>query len=206
MKDLLIIIGASGHGKVLADIALKMRKWKEISFLDDNPDITEILGCQVVGPSSEAPLYKEQADFIVAIGDNEIRSNIQKDLMDADFSIATLIHPTAIIATDVEIGIGTVIMAGVVINSSARIGNGVIINTSASVDHDNIIEDYVHLSPGVRTAGTVVIGRNTWIGIGSIVSNNVTVSKDTTIGAGAIVINDIIDSGIYVGLPARRID
>src|SRR5699024_378697 len=111
-----------------------------------------------------------------------------KDLMEAGFSITTLIHPSAIIATEVEIGIGTVIMAGVVVNSSTRIGNGVIINTSASVDHDNVIEDFVHLSPGVRIAGTVKVGKQSWLGIGSTIINNIVISEKTIIGAGAVIV------------------
>lgn len=205
MNDMLIIIGASGHGKVLADIAIKMQKWKKISFLDDDPNITEILGCQVIGPSSDAPHYKEQADFIVGIGDNEIRANIQKELMEAGFSITTLIHPSAIIATDVEVGKGTVIMAGVVVNSSTRIRNGVIINTSASVDHDNVIEDFVHLSPGVRTAGSVKIEKKSWIGIGSIVSNNLTIGLNSLVGAGAVVVGNLPRNSISIGVPAKPI-
>lgn len=205
MNDMLIIIGASGHGKVLADIAIKMQKWKKISFLDDDPNIREILGCPVIGPSSDASHYKEQADFIVGIGDNEIRANIQKDLMEAGFSVTTLIHPSAIIATEVEIGIGTVIMARVVINSSTRIGNGVIINTSASVDHDNVIEDFVHLSPGVRIAGTVKVGKQSWLGIGSTIINNIVISEKTIIGAGAVVVKDIPENCTAVGSPAKPI-
>ena len=121
-------------------------------------------------------------------------------------SVVSLIHPSAIIGTDVEIGMGTVIMAGVVINSSCRIGKGCIINTSSSLDHDNFIEDYVHISPGARTAGSVTIGKGTWLGIGSVVSNNVNVCGDCMIGAGAVVVKDVTEPGTYVGVPVRRVD
>lgn len=117
-----------------------------------------------------------------------------------------LIYPSAVIGTDVEIGIGTVLMAGVVINSSTRIGKGCIINTSSSLDHDNIIEDYVHISPGVRTAGSVGIGKGTWLGIGSVVSNNVNICSGCKVGAGAVVVKDITEPGTYVGVPVRKID
>lgn len=204
MHEMLIIIGASGHGKVVADIAVKMNRWKEIVFLDDNQSIKKHLGFDVVGNTNDTNEYKERADFFVAIGDNSIRENIQERLMNNRFSIATLIHPDAVIAIDVEIGIGTAVMAGVVINTSTRIGDGCIINTSSSIDHDNMIKDFVHISPGVKLAGTVSIGTGTWLGIGSIVINNISIIERSLIGAGSLVIEDINTPGTYMGSPVRR--
>lgn len=206
MNKQLLIIGASGHGKVLADIALKMNQWETIVFLDDDDTKTSCLGFGVIGKSAEFPKYLSNSDFVVAIGNNKIREKIQNELTNGEASIATLIHPNAVIATDVSIGVGTVIMAGVVINSSTLIGNGCIINTSSSLDHDNIIEDFVHLSPGTSLAGMVKIGKGTWLGIGSIVSNNVSICGGCNIGAGAVVIKEITKIGIYIGVPARKID
>jgi acetyltransferase-like isoleucine patch superfamily enzyme len=97
-------------------------------------------------------------------------------------------------------------MAGVVINSSTKIGKGCIINTSSSLEHDNVIEDYVHISPGVRLAGTVRIGKGSWLGIGSVVSNNVNICSGCKVGAGAVVVKDITEPGTYVGVPVRKID
>lgn len=205
MRDKLIIIGASGHGEVVADIAIKMNRWKEIKFLDDDGSIEQYLDLKVIGKSRDASKYKETTEFIVAIGDNQLRKKIQEELMNSDYSIVTLIHPDAIIGIDVQIGRGTVVMAGVVINSSSRIGSGCIINTSASVDHDSIIKDFVHLSPGVRTGGKVNIDEGTWLGIGSVVSNNINISAGSIVGAGAVVIRDIIEPGVYVGVPAKKI-
>lgn len=206
MGNKLIIIGASGHGKVVADIAISMNKWQDIAFLDDDESIKTLMGLQVIGKPSEAVNYKDEADFFVAIGNNATRKRIHEKLEERRLPIARLIHPSAILGTEVEIGLGTAIMAGVVINSSSRIGKGCIINTSSSLDHDNVLEDYVHISPGARTAGSVAIGTGSWLGIGSIVSNNVKISSGCKIGAGAVVINDVTKSGIYVGVPVRRID
>lgn len=206
MKKKLIIIGASGHGKVVADIAIKMNKWKSIVFLDDDQSIKINMGIEVIGKSVDAFLYKDEADFFVAIGNNATRENVQKKLEDKGLSVVTLVHPSAIIGTDVEIGNGTVVMPSVVINSSSRIGKGCIINTNASLDHDNIIEDYVHISPGVKTAGSVNIGKGTWLGIGSIVSNNVNICSSCKLGAGAVVVKDITEQGTYVGVPVRKVD
>lgn len=206
MKDKLIIIGASGHGKVVADIAIKMNKWQSIAFLDDNESIKRSMKIEVIGKTADAFTYKEETDFFVAIGNNETREKIQGKLIDEGMSVVSLIHPKSIIGTDVEIGIGTAVMAGAVINSSCRIGKGCIINTSSSLDHDNVIEDYVHISPGVSLAGTVKVGKGSWIGIGSVISNNVNICCACKVGAGAVVVKDITEPGTYIGVPVRRVD
>jgi len=206
MNDKLIIIGASGHGKVVADIAIKMNKWQSIAFLDDDESIKISMGLEVIGNTADAFIYKDEADFFVAIGSNTAREKILEKLIEQGLNVVSLIHPNAVIGTDVEIGIGTAVMAGVVINSSSRIGKGCIINTSSSLDHDNVIEDYVHISPGVRTAGTLRVGKGSWLGIGSIVSNNVNICSGCKVGAGAVVVKDITEPGTYVGVPVRRVD
>lgn len=206
MKDKLIIIGASGHGKVVADIAIKMNKWQSITFLDDDESIKISMGLGVIGKTADAFAYKDEADFFVAIGSNGIREKVQEKLIEEGLNVVSLIHPSAVIGTDVEIGFGSAVMAGVVINSSTRIGNGCIINSSSSVDHDNVIEDYVHVSPGVNMAGTVKVGKCTWLGIGSVVSNNVNICSGCKVGAGAVVVKDITEPGTYVGVPVRKID
>lgn len=205
-NDRLIILGASGHGKVVADIAIKMNKWKSIVFLDDEESIKVSIGLEVIGKTTDAFRYKDEADFFVAIGNNATREKIQEKFIEEGLNVVSLIHPRAVIGIDVEIGNGTVIMAGVVINSSSRVGKGCIINTSSSLDHDNDIKSYVHISPGVRTAGNVIIGKGTWLGIGSVVSNNVNICSGCKVGAGAVVLKDITESGTYVGVPVRRVD
>lgn len=200
MKQI-VIIGASGHGKVIADIANK-NGYDNIVFLDDNDSVTECNGYKVLGKTAEYKKY--DCDFFVAIGNSHIRSKITQELISAHKSIATLVHPNAIIADDVKIGKGTVVMAGAVINSATTIGKGCIINTCASVDHDNIIGDFVHVSVGSHLAGTVAIGHNTWLGIGAVVSNNINVCDDCMIGAGAVVVKNITESGTYIGVPAKR--
>ena len=205
MKDRLIIIGASGHGKVVADIALKTERWNQIVFLDDDERLEASLGLKVIGKSKDALDYIDNADIFVAIGNNAIREKFLFQLQNAGASIPVLMHNQAIIGQQVEIDEGTVVMAGTVINCCAKIGKGCIINTGANIDHDNIIEDYVHISPGVSLAGAVTVGQGTWIGIGSVVSNNIKITRGCKIGAGAVVIRDITEAGTYVGVPANRI-
>lgn len=205
MKNRLLIIGASGHGKVVADIAIKMENWKSIAFLDDDESIKSCMGLDIIGKTTDALKFIDKADFFVAIGNNATREKIQEKLIIAGSSLVKLIHPSAIIGFKVEIGIGTVVMAGVVINSSSSIGKGCIINTCCSLDHDNVIEDYVHISPGVHTAGMVKIGKATWLGIGSIVINNLSIISGCKVGAGAVVVKNITEKGTYVGVPAKKV-
>lgn len=205
MNDQLIIIGAGGHGKVVADIADQMNVWEKISFLDEKIDLENINKFDVLGKTADILNYKDTADVFIAIGDNLTREKISKKLIKDNFSLATLIHPKAIVDRNTKIGLGSVIMAGVVINSSTKIGKGCIINTSSSLDHDNLIEDYVHISPGAHLAGSVHIGQRSWLGISSAVINNIQITKDCVIAAGSVVIKNIKVSGTYVGVPAKKI-
>lgn len=196
----LIIIGASGHGKVVADIA-KLNGYSNIVFLDNNSGINECMGFPVIGPDT---MVSELAgDVFIAIGNAHIRRSIMKREKERFFP--TLIHPSAILANDVKIGYGSVVMAGAVINPGTRIGNGCIINTASSVDHDCILEDYVHVSVGTHVSGTVSVGEETWLGAGSVISNNISICRDCVIGAGAVVVKDIEFSGTYVGVPVHRL-
>lgn len=204
MKNKLLIIGASGHGKVIADMAIKMDKWRSIAFLDDDEDIKSSMNIDVIGKSSDAPKYIDKYDIFVGVGNNSTRERIQENLEKLGASIPVLIHPDAVIGEQVKFEAGTVVMAGVIINCCTRIGKGCIINTGVTIDHDNIIEDYVHISPGVNLAGTVRVGKGTWIGIGSVVSNNINITGSCKIGAGAVVVKDINEVGTYVGIPVRR--
>lgn len=200
MKQL-VIIGASGHGKVVADIA-RRNEYDDILFLDDNESLEHCDNYPVVGKCKDFAKY--DCDFAIAIGNAEIRQRIQRQLEAAKKTIGTLIHPAAVIGEDVQFGAGTVVMAGVVINPGARIGVGCIINTCASVDHDCVLKDFVHIAVGAHMAGTCVIEERTWIGAGTTIVNNIHICADCLIGAGAVVVKDIEEAGTYVGVPAKR--
>ncbi len=204
MRKKVVIIGAGGHAKVIADIIEKSGD-EIVGFLDDNKEIgtTIIKEYKVIGDLNNRfamAVTKENLEFIIAIGDNKKREEISHS---PNLKFYTAIHPSAQIGLDVEIKEGTVVMANVCINSSAKIGKHCIINTGAIIEHDNIIEDFVHISPNVALGGTVKIGESTHVGIGSIVKNNITICKNCTIGAGAVVVKNIIEEGTYVGVPAR---
>ncbi|SDZ89108.1 acetyltransferase [Selenomonas ruminantium] len=197
----LIIIGASGHGKVVADIA-KLVGYRDIVFLDGDGSIKECAGYPVVGKETMAK--KLLGDIFIAVGNDRIRKRLMEE--NANRKIPILIHPAAVVAAGTQIGEGTAVMAGAVINPNSKIGTGCIINTCASIDHDCIVGDFCHLAVGAHMCGTVKVGNNVWIGAGATVSNNVSICNETVIGAGALVIKDIDKTGTYIGIPAKEVD
>ena len=203
MKKNVIIIGAGGHGKVVADIILRSCD-TVLGFLDDAAQLPPaIAGIPVLGTVSDYSKFSDAA-FVIAVGNNAIRRKIASQL--ADVTWHTAIHPSAVVSpVDTHIGEGTVIMANAVINPGAVVGNHCIVNTSAVVEHDNRLGDFVHLSVGAKLGGTVSIGDNTFVGMGSTVINNITVSSDSIIGAGSVVLRDLSISGTYAGIPAKQI-
>lgn len=203
MNKSVIIIGAGGHGKVIADI---VRASGDIllGFLDDGHSPSDsVAGIPVLGGVCDYEKHRD-AEFIIAIGNAAVREKIASSMIGVKWY--TAIHPTAVLSTiETKIGEGSAIMANAVVNPCARVGKHCIINTSAVVEHNNNINDYAHISVGAKLAGTVTIGKGTWVGIGATVSNNITVCNDCMIGAGAVVVKDIAESGTYVGVPARKI-
>lgn len=197
----LIIIGAGGHGKVIADNALK-NGYKDVCFVDDNA-VGECMGLPIIGVSEDIDKLNDgKTDFIIGIGSNSVRKKLAEE---HNVNWVSLVHPSAQKAINVSLGKGTVVMAGAVINACAKVGEHCIINTGVIVEHDCHIENYVHLSPSVSLGGTVRIGEQTHVGIGAVIINNVSLCKNCIVGAGAVIIKNITESGTYVGVPARKI-
>lgn len=194
----LLIIGAGGHGNVCYDIAKGMQKYNEILFLDDKVK-TE----KVIDIVSNYIKYINEYDFFVAIGNNKIRKKFIIEIENNGGTIATLIHNSAIIGSNVKIDIGSVIMPGVIINCNTIIGKGAIINTSASIDHDSSIGDFTHVSVGSHLAGSISVGQLCFICAGTVIINNISICDDVIIGAGGVVVNDIVKNGLYIGCPAK---
>lgn len=202
----LILVGASGHGKVCAEIAELSERYTRILFLDDNPRVKRCGRYDVKGPANDFYQYiNEQTEFFVSIGNHEHRQRIQEKIENAGGAITTLIHPNSVISEESSIGKGSVVMAGTVINPGTSIGKGAIINTHSSVDHDCTIGDWCHIAVGAHICGTVEIGRKCWIGAGSVTSNNISINDNVVIGAGAVVIKSIREAGVYVGVPAKKL-
>lgn len=191
------LFGASGHGKVVKDIAISTNTVVE-AFIDDNPK-NEFLHEIPVVTSQEMATYNANK-FVVSIGNNKIRKVISKKVKNA---FATLIHKTAIISPTANISEGTVVMAGTTINADTTIGKHVIINTAAVIEHDCTIADFAHISPNATVTGNVTIGEGSHIGAGAIIIPNITIGKWATIGAGTVIINDVPDYAVVVGNPGK---
>lgn len=197
----LIIIGAGGHGKVIADAALK-NGYTNICYIDDHAT-GDVMGFPIIGTTADIECLNDGSmDFIIGIGNNAVRKELAEKYQ---VNWVSIVHPSAQIAFNVRIGRGTVVMANAAVNACATIGEHCIINTGAIVEHDNVIENYVHISPNVALGGTVRIGSLTHVGIGATVKNNTDICSGCTIGAGAVVIKNITEPGTYVGVPARKI-
>ncbi|MEK4286990.1 MULTISPECIES: acetyltransferase [Paenibacillus] len=200
----LLILGAGGHGKVVADAALSTGTWDEIAFLDNNKELNDVLGKAVLGGFESYMDHREDySAAFVAIGNNVTRMIWLERLERAGYEIPSIIHPSSTISRFSQIERGSVIMAGVVVNASTKVGKGCILNTSSSIDHDCILENGVHISPGVNVCGTVHVKSCSWLGVGSKVLNNVTIGFNVIVAAGTIVIKDIPDNVMVAGVPAK---
>jgi len=194
-----ILFGASGHGKVIAEI-LEESGQQIHSFFDQDLSKKELLSYSV--HHSFDQLDPNEYQWLISVGINQTRRKIVEQY---SFLYGIAIHPGTQLSKRIKIGEGTVIMAGVCINSETVIGKHVILNTGASVDHDCVLEDYVHVSPGAILTGNVHIGEGTHIGAGATVIPGIRIGKWCTIGAGSVIIRDVPDGAKVVGVPGRVI-
>lgn len=228
----IIIIGAGGNSKIIIDIIKARKKMLNenieiLGILDDDENKKELMGYPVLGKIKEIYNYFRERDIscINGIGDNIIRKKIITEVRNQKIEtyqndntqhqipdtrhprpeFYTAIHPTAIIGSNVTIGIGTVIMPNVIINADTTIGEHSILNTGSIVEHDNIVGNYTHLASSATTAGNVKIGEATLVGTGTKIIQGVKVGNNSIIGAGSVVIKDIPDNSTAVGVPARVI-
>lgn len=203
-----VVIGAGGHGQVVADVLLSSRSggaaYVPVGYVDDDASLIgrTFLGLPVLGLVESLGLHPHDG-VIVAIGDNARRRAVFHRLERAGERFIVARHPSAVVAANAEIGPGTVICAGVVVNPGTTIGSNVILNTSCSIDHHNRIGDHVHIGPGVRTGGSVIVGSGALIGIGAVVMPGRTVGADSVVGAAALVQRDVGDAAVVAGIPAR---
>jgi len=203
----LALLGASGHGKVVADAALASG-WETVVFFDDAWPAVKKNGAWAVVGDTDALLGSIQ-DFdgvVVAIGHCETRLAKHRQLRKAAATMATIVHPKATIGRGVEIGLGSVLMAGAIINIDSIVGEACIINTGAIVDHDAELADGVHICPGGCLAGGVRVGTGSWIGIGAVVRQSLAIGNGVTVGAGAVVVKPVEDGITVLGNPAAPQD
>jgi sugar O-acyltransferase (sialic acid O-acetyltransferase NeuD family) len=203
-----VLVGAGGHAKVVWDTLRLMQDREQtievVGVVDDDPQRwgQQFLGLPIVGPVST--IAQAEADAaIIAIGNNRDRQRLYETIVAMGMPLVNAIHPTAVIAADVQIGHGVAACANVVINIGTVIGDNVILNTGCIVDHDCIIGPHVHLAPGVRLAGAVTVGEGTLMGVGAVATPGVAIGRWVTVGAGGVVVDDLPDGVAAVGVPAH---
>lgn len=195
------IIGAGGHASVILDI-LHSNNIEIKGFFADYPKEPKS-GYPILGDVNDAVNYSNDSRFIIAIGDNQARMQISQRLCSLTFF--SIVHPSAIIGSNVKIGDGTSVFPNAVINSGVTIGNHVILNSGVIIEHDCVIGNYVHISPRAVLCGHVSVGENTWIGAGATIIDKTNIGKNVIIGAGAVVIRDIPDGVKVAGVPAHEL-
>jgi sugar O-acyltransferase (sialic acid O-acetyltransferase NeuD family) len=206
----LLILGAGGHAKVVAETAIAGGVASSVAFLDDRcigPDAcSPVLGWPVIGPLAlalEADTRPRFDDAVVAIGHAATRLFWIERLQSAGYTLPVLMHPTSWVSSTAQIGPASVVFAQAAVQAQASIGIGAILNTSCSVDHDAQLSDGVHICPGARLSGEVKVGPRSWIGIGVSVIQQVCIGSDVIVGAGAAVVRDLPDGVTAFGVPAR---
>jgi sugar O-acyltransferase (sialic acid O-acetyltransferase NeuD family) len=200
------ILGASGHGKVLAEIA-ELNGYHQIDFYDDRyPAIEALEHWDVKGNSQNLrQICRQYSIVIVAIGNNNVRYDKYLMLKSEGANFNPLVHPKAVVSQYATLGECSVVMAGAVVNPFSSIGNACIINTNATVEHDCVLRNGVHISPNGSLSGGVVVGDLTWIGVGASVKQLISIGANAVIGSGATVVSDVSDSLVVVGTPAKPI-
>lgn len=205
MTNLLAIIGASGHGKVIADAAVARDGCGVVFFDDAWPGRIGAGPWLVEGRTTDLLGSLDRFDsVIIGIGDNRTRLTKLAEITSAGATVGMILHPNSVVSPYAQIGAGSVVFAGAVINVDAQLGRGVIINTGATVDHDCVLGDGVHISPGANLAGNVTVGEASWVGIGAAVKQGVAIGKNVMVAAGAVVIRDVPDGVTVMGVPARQ--
>lgn len=202
----LALLGASGHGKVVADVALASG-WDEVSFFDDAwPERSQNGPWPVVGSGAMliASLHEFQG-VIVSIGDCAVRWSKHLELRAAGGLLVTVVHPAATISRYAALGAGSVVMAGAVVNVDSHIGQAAIINTGATIDHDCWLADGVHICPGAHLSGNVRAGHGAMVGVGVAVKQGITIGNQAVIGAGAVLVRHVEDGAVVAGNPARKL-
>lgn len=202
----LILIGGGGHCKSVIDVA-ESAGYSILGILDrDKPAGTRILDYEVLGADEDIADYIDKAEFLITVGQiksPDIRKRLQKMVLDAGGTLATVVSPTANVSKYATLGKGTVVMHQAVVNADVVIGEGCIINTFANIEHDVVTGDFCHISTGAMVNGEAKVGSDSFVGSQSVVCQCVEICDNVVIGAGSVVTKNISKSGLFVGNPAE---
>lgn len=201
MKNI-YIYGASGHGKVVYELAI-LNGYKVLGFIDDKL-CDKLFGLDVINFDEFLKTFAQKKSAVaIGIGNNHHRQKIYEKLKNLKVKTPSLVHPRAVVSSLASLDEACVVMAGAVINPDAKILKGVIVNTSASIDHDCIVQDFCHIAPNAVLAGGVNVGKSSFIGAGACVKECIKITQKTIIGAGSVVVKDLLISKTYKGNPAK---
>lgn len=191
-KTRLLVVGAGGHGRSVAEAAEMSCHFNVVGFLDDSlPVGGTTLGVPVLGPLASLSKHRAAADQVIAaIGNNAVRENLMHQLGAAGWGFATVVHPRATVAPSALLGAGSAVMAGAIVGTEARLGVGSIVNCGAVVDHHAIVEDYGHLGVNASMAGGTLLGRGAWMQAGAALGYGV------KLAAGEVLLPGIAKSRI----------
>lgn len=205
----ILVYGAGGHGKCVADVLLARNSSEFKGFVDDSPSA---IGGRVLGrPVFTREWFQQQCAeagkiaIVLGIGNNWVRNAIAESCVAAGVEILTVVHPSATISNSAQIGSGSAILAGAMIGPDALVGRGAIINSGAAVEHDVKLGDYSHVSTNVAMGGAASLGDFSMLGVGSVVRPRALVGKGSIVGAGSVVIGDLPAGVVAYGVPARII-
>lgn len=206
----ILVLGAGGHAKVVID-ALAAIGATVVGIADPDPKTCgrTILNVPVIGGDETVEAWATDeitlANGVGSTGNVSVRREVFERFHSRGYDFETIIHPSAIVSAETEIGVGAQIMAGVIIQPGTRIGLNTIVNTGAQIDHDGSIGDHVHISPGAVLSGTVSVGSGTHIGAGATIIQDITIGDDCLVAAGAVVTRNLADGSRVAGVPARSL-
>ncbi len=208
MKNV-ILVGSSGHAKVIIDILEQEKKYKIVGIFDRSENIgKEIYGYPIIGEEKNIAKFIEECQIeggIIGIGDNYIRKKVSEIITSVipNFQFINAIHPSAQIGKNVTMGKGNVLIAGSVVNADAVVGNHCILNTNSSLGHEGIMKDYSSLSSNATIGGGAVIGECSVVALSATVLHSRKIGEHTIIGSGAVVVQDIPSYVVALGTPAK---
>jgi len=204
MADI-VIVGAGGHSKVVADAAVRAG-FEIMGFVDDQANTAPLPGYWLMGTIADLANMRalsSAARILVAIGDNRTRMRVVEELALPAGRYATVIDPSAVVSRYASIAEGTVVLQGAIVNAGTAVGRHAVLNTGCTVDHDCRIGDYAHVSPGTHLAGGVAVGEGAHLGIGACAIPGCSVGDWSVIGAGAAIVKDVPAKCVAVGVPAK---
>lgn len=190
MDETLLILGAGGHGRAVAEAALLSGRWQAVRFLDDRwPGVDDLYGIPLVGkPGDVATFAGANHAAIAAVGNNALREKWSDSIEAAGLHLATVIHPRAFVSEGATVEQGVAVMAMAMVGVGAVLGRGAIVNANATVDHDAVLGAFAHLGVGVQLAGGVRVGARAWLQAGCSAGYHVVVADGALLAPGTVLI------------------